>query len=213
MSAPYLKPTNLIAIDKLKKKIEHYLTMTTIVEPNNAMAAIEVRMMVTGTTKLNRLPRPSSFLPFVPYEWNLPVVISVRATGGNADNALAGQAALINLQLANMLENEFIEVRDVSQILQVPQGLQQLGPENKLKIVGDAELTDAKFQQSGFTGNKETDNFDAYDGPFVYREDWTLTMTLTVHREFFSPTLTEITFYNPTFDSEIVIPPPEDETA
>lgn len=211
MSAPYLSPTNLTAIDKLKGIIESYLNMTTIVEPNNAMAAIEVRMMVTGAQSLNRLARPDEFLPYVPYEWILPVVVSVRATGGNASNSLAGQAAIINMQLANMLENELVEVRDVGQILATPRGMMQTGPENKLKIVGDAELSDAKFSQSGFTGNKETDDFDTYDGPFVYREDWTLTMTLTVHREFYSPTLTEVRFYNPDFDTEIVIPP-EDTT-
>ncbi|WP_219079373.1 hypothetical protein [Vibrio parahaemolyticus] len=95
------------------------------------MAAIEVRLMVTGASTLNPLPKPDCYAPFVPYEWNLPVVVCVRATGGNAGNALAGQATWINMQLANFLENELVEVRDVGQILKVPKGMMQLGPKKQ----------------------------------------------------------------------------------
>ncbi|HIF6163805.1 TPA: hypothetical protein ACX3IN_004852 [Vibrio parahaemolyticus] len=210
MSAPSLHPESLAAINKLKAEIERYLDITTIVEPNNAMAAIEVRLMVTGASTLNPLPKPDGYAPFVPYEWNLPVVVCVRATGGNAGNALAGQATWINMQLANFLENELVEVRDVGQILKVPKGMMQLGPKNKMHIVGDAEITNAKFTQSGFTGDKEAADFDPFDGPFTYREDWSLTMVLTVHRDFYSPTLREVRFYNELLNEEVVVPPEEE---
>ncbi len=31
---------------------------------------------------------------------------------------------------------------------------------------------------------KKGADFDPFDGPFTYREDWSLTMVLTVHRDF-----------------------------
>lgn len=86
MSAPKLKPDALIAIDKLRSDIESYLDMPTIVEPSNAMAAIEVRIMVIGANTLNPLPKDNDVELYVPYEWNLPVVVSVRATGETLTN-------------------------------------------------------------------------------------------------------------------------------
>ncbi|MCE7729632.1 hypothetical protein [Vibrio campbellii] len=209
MSASILNPQNLIAIDSLQSAIEKYLDITTVVEPSNAMAAIEVRVMVIGANKLNPLPKPSCFDLYVPYEWNLPVVVSVRATGANSYNSLAGQAAWLNVQLANLLENELYEIKGVGQELDTPKGLKVSGVMNKLKVVGDAELTNATFSNSGFSGNKEGDNFENYDGPFTYREDWNLTMVLTLHREFYSPTLKEVRFYNELLDEEVVVPPEE----
>ncbi|MBE8578636.1 hypothetical protein [Vibrio sp. OPT18] len=206
MSAPELKPEKLVAINKLKAEIERYLNITTVVEPSNAMSAIEVRIMFTGTQKLNQLPKPDGdFDSYVPYEWILPVVVSVRATGGNADHSLSGQAAWINLQLANYLDNELYEVRGVTQVIQVPRGLMQLGPMNRLRIIGDAEITDAKFISSTFSGDKPSDDYEPHIELFTYREDWNLNVVLTVHRDFETPELREVRFYNVETDEEIQV--------
>lgn len=193
MSAPKLHPESLTAINKLRLAIERYLGITTIVEPNNAMAAIEVRMMVIGQQKFTPLAMPYP-THYVAYEWLLPVTISVRATGGNAGNALAGQAAWLNMQLSNYLENELVEIKKVTQTLKVPKGMSQRGTANTLSIVGDAEIVDPQFKASGFVGNKEQDDHETYDGPFTYIENWQVTMALTVHRGYNNPLVSEITF-------------------
>lgn len=212
MSSPDLKPEQLFAINKLKDAIEQYLDITTIVEPNNAMSAIEVRMMVTGAQKISQLPKPDWAEPYVPYEWVLPVVVSVRTTGGNAQNVLSGQAAWINLQLSNFLENELYEIKKVTQVIKVPRGMTRLGPKNSIRIVGDAEIVEPKFLNSGFSGDKQTNDYDTFDGPFTYREDWSIKMVLTLHRDFDSPELRELRFYNEAFDEEIVISKQEEST-
>ncbi|WP_031417458.1 hypothetical protein [Vibrio parahaemolyticus] len=206
MSAPTLHPESLTAINKLRLAIERYLDITTIVEPNNAMAAIEVRMMLLGQQKFTPLPmtRPTSY---VAYEWQLPVTISVRTTGGNAGNALAGQAAWINMQLSNYLENELVEVKNVTQTLKAPKGMRQRGAANTLSIVGDAEMVDPQFKGSGFVGNKEQDDHETYDGPFTYIENWQVTMVLTVHRGYHNPLLSEVTvdaYVYDHFDGQIL---------
>ena len=193
MSAPTLHPESLTAINKLRLAIESYLGITTIVEPNNAMAAIEVRMMAVGQQKFTPLPMPSP-THYVAYEWLLPVTISVRATGGNPGNALAGQAAWLNMQLSNYLENELVEIKKVTQTLKVPKGMSQRSTANTLSIVGDAEMVDPQFKASGFVGNKEQDDHETYDGPFTYIENWQVTMALTVHRGYNNPLVSEITF-------------------
>ncbi len=205
MSAPSLHPESLTAINKLRAAIESYLDITTIVEPNNAMAAIEVRMMVLGKQKFLPLPLEVTPTHYVPYEWQLPITISVRATGGNAGNSLAGQAAWINMQLSNYLENELIEIKGVTQTLKTAKGLKIKGKSFGLSIVGDAEIVDPKFITSGFVGNKEQDDFETHDGPFTYVENWSVTMVLTVHRGFDSPLVSELIFDNELLNEQLTV--------
>ncbi|EOW2077597.1 hypothetical protein ACNZ70_001922 [Vibrio mimicus] len=204
MSAPTLHPESLTVINKLREAIERYLDITTIVEPNNAMAAIEVRIMIVGQQKFTPLPM-DAIKSYVAYEWLLPVTISVRITGGNAGNALAGQAAWINMQLSNFLENELIEIKGVTQTLKVPKGLAIYSKSNTLSIVGDAEIIDPQFKVSGFVGNKEQDDHETYDGPFTYVENWSITMVLTVHRGFDNTLVRELIFENDLLDEQVTV--------
>lgn len=175
----------------LEKTLEAALGMQAVVEPSNAIARKEVRVMFNGIRGLNRLSTAAQ-RDYVPYEMLVDVVISARISGGNTRGFLASQQMQLNLCMTDYLTNDLIVLKNIGEAL--PVGFGDLS--ERLTIVGDAELLDTRKVASGWSEPKRDDDFDHKDDLFVWREDWHATLELTVHKHFINPNVREITSVN-----------------
>ena len=202
MSTLTIKPIK--AILALMQCIEKRLGMEAVVEPSNAVARKEVRIMLTGTQKLTRLDATHT-ASFVPYEALVDVTISLRVSGGNTEHVISSQALAYNLELSEYLEHDLIVLKGIGQDLQNRSEEHTSELQSRLVIVGDGELTQVKFMNAGFSSPKSDDDYDSRDELFVYRIDYTAKLMLTVHRQFYNPKLKQITAMNETYNEEMVI--------
>ncbi|MBT2919824.1 hypothetical protein [Vibrio anguillarum] len=175
-------------IRALEKALEEALGMQAVVEPSNAIARKEVRVMFNGIRGLNRLPLAVQG-SYVPYEMLVDVVISARVSGGNTQCFLSSQQMQLNLCMTDYLTNDLIVLKDIGEAL--PVGFGELS--GRLTVVGDAEISDARKIGSSWSEPKRDDDFEHKDELFVWREDWQATLELTVHKQFTNPEVTEIT--------------------
>lgn len=178
-------------IRALEKALEETLGMQAVVEPSNAIARKEVRVMFNGIRGLNRLPLAVQG-SYVPYEMLVDVVISARVSGGNTQCFLSSQQMQLNLCMTDFLTNDLIVLKDIGEAL--PVGFGELS--GRLTVVGDAEISDARKIGSGWSEPKRDDDFEHKDELFVWREDWQATLELTVHKQFTNPDVTEITAHS-----------------
>ncbi|MNQ78815.1 hypothetical protein D3C85_937370 [compost metagenome] len=178
-----------------------------ITEPSNAMARREIRIIVTAQ-RLNNLDLMSDEVAFTPYELMLDLLISVRLSGGNSNKLLSGQAILHSTVLAEFLAKRLIVLTGVDEVL--PDMSAELMPGWELKIVGDAELVQAKRLRSGFAGEQAGEEYEQHKTDlYTWREDWQASLAMTVHRVFPNPTLQHMTFINDNTGSAIEVPPQE----
>ncbi len=175
-------------IRALEKALESATGMEAVVEPSNAVARKEIRVMFNGVRAMNRLPIATQGA-YVPYEMLVDVVISARVSGGNTQCFLSSQQMQLNLCLTDFLTNDLIVLKDIGEAL--PVGFADLS--ERLTIMGDAEISDAKKIASGWSEPKQNDDFERKEELFVWREDWQATLELTVHKHFTNPDVTEIT--------------------
>ncbi|NAW98986.1 MULTISPECIES: hypothetical protein [unclassified Vibrio] len=178
-------------IRALEKVLEEALGMQAVVEPSNAIARKEVRVMFNGIRGLNRLPLAVQG-SYVPYEMLVDVVISARVSGGNTQCFLSSQQMQLNLCMTDFLANDLIVLKDIGEAL--PPGFGGLS--ERLTIKGDAEISDARKIGSSWSEPKRDDDFEHKDELFVWREDWQATLELTVHKQFTNPEVTEITAHS-----------------
>ncbi|MCY9855819.1 hypothetical protein [Vibrio mediterranei] len=192
------KPTStlkFVAIEKLKAQLEAALGIETVIEPSNAMARKEIRIMASPKGGLTRLPM-SGLKDAVPYEMMLDVVVSMRLSGGNTSHFLTAQAMEASSALGLHLGHESVSIENVAQAITLP----KLG---ELSVVGDAELTDAKQINVLWSGSQDSEEFETSDELFVYREDWQMSLLLTIHRRFDNPLLKHVTLRNTQTQEEI----------
>ncbi|CAH8242749.1 conserved hypothetical protein [Vibrio aestuarianus] len=178
-------------IRALEKALEEAIGMQAVVEPSNAVARKEVRVMFNGVQGLNRLPLATQG-SYVPYEMLVDVVISARVSGGNTQCFLSSQQMQLNLCMTDHLTNDLIVLKDIGESLPAGFG----GPSDRLTIMGDAEISGARKVASGWSEPKRDDDFEHKDEMFVWREDWQATLELTVHKQFNNPKVTEITAHS-----------------
>lgn len=178
-------------INALKTELEKRFNTQVVVEPSNAIARKEMRVMLNGVRALNRLSVMTQG-SYTPYEMLIDVVISARVSGGNTQCFLASQQMQLNILLTEYLTNELLIFTDIGERL--PVGFGNL--DQRLEIVGDAELFNATKQGSGWSAPKENDNFQHQDELFTWREDWQVTLAMTVHKHFINPKVREITSVN-----------------
>ncbi len=175
-------------IRALKTSLEEALGMQAVVEPSNAVARKEVRVMFNGIRSLNRLPLATQG-SYVPYEMLVDVVISARVSGGNTQCFLSSQQMQLNLCMTDFLTNDLIVLEGIGEALPVGFG----GLSERLTIKGNAEISDARKIGSGWSEPKSDDNFEHKDALFVWREDWQATLELTVHKQFTNPGTSAVT--------------------
>ncbi|CAK1711290.1 conserved hypothetical protein [Vibrio crassostreae] len=175
-------------IRALEKALETSLGMQVVVEPSNAVTRKEVRVLFNGIRALNRLPLTTQG-SYIPYEMLLDVVISARVSGGNTQCFLSSQQIQLNLRMTDYLTHDLIVLKDIGEDL--PAGFGEFC--ERLTVVGDAEISDARKTSSGWSEPKQNDDFDPKDDLFTWREDWQATLVLTVHKHFTNPDVTEIT--------------------
>lgn len=178
-------------IRALKTSLEEALGMQAVIEPSNAIARKEVRVMFNGIRSMSRLPLATQGA-YVPYETLIDVVISARVSGGNTQCFLASQQMQLNLCMTDFLTNDLIVLKEIGEALPAGFG----GLNERLTIVGDAEISDARKMGSGWSEPKRDDDFEHKDELFVWREDWQATLELTVHKQFTNPDVTEITAHS-----------------
>ncbi len=178
-------------IRALKTSLEETLGMQAVIEPSNAIARKEVRVMFNGIRSMSRLPLATQGA-YVPYETLIDVVISARVSGGNTQCFLASQQMQLNLCMTDFLTNDLIVLKDIGETLPAGFG----GLSERLTIVGDAEVSDARKIGSGWSEPKHDDDFEHKDELFVWREDWQATLELTTHKHFTNPDVTEITAHS-----------------
>ncbi|EGQ8442830.1 hypothetical protein GTW15_07515 [Vibrio cholerae] len=165
--------------------------MQAVIEPSNAIARKEVRVMFNGIRSMSRLPLATQGA-YVPYETLIDVVISARVSGGNTQCFLSSQQMQLNLCMTDFLTNDLIVLKDIGEALPAGFG----GLSERLSIVGDAEISDARKIGSGWSEPKRDDDFEHKDELFVWREDWQATLELTVHKQFTNPDVIEITAHS-----------------
>jgi hypothetical protein len=202
----------MIVLDKLEKRLEAHFggpdAMSVVTEPSNAMARREIRIMTTKQT-LSEADRMSEMTPYVPYELMLELLISVRLSGGNSNKTLSTDALLHSIALNELLTKRLVVLEGVDEVLTDMRTIPTPGWE--LKIVGDAELVDAKLLNSGFAGAQATDEFEQRkDDLYIWREDWQAKLVMTVHRQFPNPTLRKMIFTNDVTGDEFSIPKEEE---
>lgn len=178
-------------INAIKAELEKRFATQVVIEPSNAIARKEMRVIFNGLRALNRLSTQSQG-SYIPYEMLIDVVISARVSGGNTSCFLANQQMQLNILLTEYLTNELLIFPDIGERL--PIGFGNL--DQRLEIVGDAELFNATKQGSGWSAPKDNDNFEHQDELFTWREDWQVTLAITVHKHFINPKVTEITSVN-----------------
>lgn len=178
-------------IRALERALEEALGMQAVVEPSNAIARKEVRVMFNGIRSLNRLPLAAQG-SYVPYEMLVDVVISARVSGGNKQCFLSSQQMQLNLCMTDYLTNDLMVLKDIGEALPAGFG----GLSERLTIKGDAEISGARRADSGWSEPKQNDDFDHKPELFVWREDWQATLELTVHKHFTNPNVTEITAHS-----------------
>ncbi len=178
-------------IRALEQRLETALGIEAVVEPSNALARKEVRVMFNGIRALNRLPLPSQG-SFVAYEMLVDVVISARVSGGNTQCFLSSQQMQLNLCMTDYLTHDLIVLKGIGESL--PVGFGELS--ERLTVVGDAEVSDARKVASGWSESKQNDDVEHQETLFTWREDWQATLEMTVHKHFTNPDVTEITAVN-----------------
>jgi len=183
-----------VVLDKLKRLLEARFTLPTVVEPANAMSRRELRVMAQDI-EVNRIPAPAG-ADYVPYEGVMKAIISMRVSGANAHRYLSAQAMHYTLALEQAL------MHDVFIIHNVAQALDDRTPGNdalhRTEIVGDAEIIEVRRDesQSGWSGAQEDDDYESNESLFVYRKDYHVRIGLTLHRHFYNPSITQMTFIN-----------------
>ncbi len=175
-------------IRALEKALESAMGMEAVVEPSNAVARKEIRVMFNGIRSMSRLPLATQGA-YVPYETLIDVVISARVSGGNTQCFLASQQVQLNLCITDFLTNDLIVLKDIGE--ELPAGFGGLS--ERLTIVGDAEISDARKIASGWSETKQSDDFERKPDLFVWREDWQATLELTTHKYFIYPDVTKTT--------------------
>lgn len=202
----------MIVLDKLEQRLESHFAgpdaMHVVTEPSNAMARREIRLMVTGH-RLAEADRMSEFTPYVPYELILDLLISVRLSGGNSNKTLSTDALLHGIALNELLTQRLLVLEGVDEVLTDMRI--EATPGWQLKVVGDAELVDAKRLQSGFAGDQDGEEYEQRkDDLYTWREDWKASLVMTVHRVFPNPTLRRLTLTN-DMTGDVTTVPPEEE--
>lgn len=145
-------------IRALEKALETSLGMQVVVEPSNAVTRKEVRVLFNGIRALNRLPLTTQG-SYIPYEMLLDVVISARVSGGNTQCFLSSQQIQLNLRMTDYLTHDLIVLKDIGEDL--PAGFGEFC--ERLTVVGDAEVSDARKTSSGWSEPKQNDDFDPKD--------------------------------------------------
>lgn len=190
-----------VVLDKLKAALDSRFNMQAVVEPSNAVARREIRVMADNI-QLNRVPSVA-YAQYVPYEGVINAVISMRVSGGNTKHFLSAQAMQYAIAMAHYLEHQVVVIKDVAQKLDDMKPIDDLF--NWMEIVGDAEIISAKEMATGWSGNKSDDDVDNSDELFVYRKDWQVTIGITIHSHFYNPTLSQMNFINEIDDSVIEV--------
>ncbi|MBE3899198.1 hypothetical protein HJ158_08250 [Vibrio parahaemolyticus] len=190
-----------VVLDKLKVALDSRFNMQAVVEPSNAVARREIRVMADNI-QLNRIPSPA-YTKYVPYEGVINAVVSMRVSGGNTKHFLSAQAMQYAIAMAHYLEHQIVVIKDVAQ------KLDDMKPTddrfNWMEIVGDAEIITAKEMSTGWAGNKDDDNYDNSDELFVYRKDWQVTIGITIHSHFYNPLLSQMNFVSEIDDTVIEV--------
>lgn len=190
-------------ITALEAELESRFGIEAIIEPSNARARLEIRVVPSGITSIKRLSADNMFQP-VAYEVLMKVGITLRISGGNTNGYLATQATLLTIDMHEYLVHDLIVLKDIGEPLKIP-GKRMASLDHRLDLVGDAELIDAKREQAGWTGTKEQDDYGHTEELFVFREDWSATLVMTAHRHYFNPRLKQITAINDITHTETVI--------
>ncbi|MFV0262032.1 MAG: hypothetical protein ACK5JN_06280 [Kluyvera sp.] len=178
--------------------------VTSIMEPNNAMARRSVRIAQTGMT-LSQLSMNVPFTDRVPYELLLRLQVTLRLSGGNAGDQLTHQIAESGVLFHCRLRDDLVVLKDVAEVLPY---LNEPGGESGFtgaEIVGDAELMDAKRVASGYEHGAQN-GFEPDGNLYVYNEVWTCTLALTLHRLFDNPRL-KMAVFTPDNDDPLVVTP------
>lgn len=188
----------MIVLDKLEQLLEANFAgpdaMHVVTEPSNAMSRREIRLMVTEH-RLSEADKMTEFTAYTPYELILDLILSVRLSGGNSNKTLSTDALLHSIVLNELLTQRLVVLEGVDEVLTDMRVTPTMGWE--LKVVGDAELVNAKRLRSGFAGDQEGEEFEQRkDDLYTWREDWKISLVMTVHRVFPNPTLHQITWTN-----------------
>ncbi len=190
-----------VVLDKLKAALDSRFNMQAVVEPSNAVARREIRVMADNI-QLNRIPS-QAYAQYIPYEGVINAVVSMRVSGGNTKHFLSAQAMQYAIAMAHYLEHQVVVIKDVAQKLDDMKPIDDLF--NWMEIVGDAEIISVKEMSTGWSGNKSDDDYDNSDELFVYRKDWQVSIGITIHSHFYNPTLSQMNFINEIDDSVIEV--------
>lgn len=201
----------MIVLDKLEQLLESHFAgpdaMHVVTEPSNAMARREIRIMPTNQ-RLSEADRMSEMTAYVPYELVLDLLVSVRLSGGNSNKTLTTDALLHAIALNELLTQRLVVLEGVDEVLTDMRISPAPGWE--LKVVGDAELVNAKRLNSGFAGDQEGEEFEQRkEDLYTWREDWQVSLVMTVHRVFPNPALRQIILTNDMTGEGIIVPPEE----
>lgn len=202
----------MIVLDKLEQRLEAHFAgpdaMHVVTEPSNAMSRREIRLMPIEQ-RLNEADRMSEWTSYVPYELVLVLLLSVRLSGGNSNKNLTADALLHAIALNELLTQRLMVLEGVDE--ELTDMRIDAAPGWQLKVVGDAELVNAKRLRSGFAGNQEGEEFEQRkDELYTWREDWQVSLVMTVHRVFPNPLLRQLILTNDITGEDIIVPPEEE---
>ncbi len=197
-----------VVLQKIKEKLDARFNMEAVVEPSNAVARREIRVMASDL-ELNRIPA-APYSVYTPYEGVMKAVISMRVSGGNTNRFLSAQAMQYTIAMEQYLMHELFIIENVAQ------KLDDMKPTddriNWSEIVGDAEIIKVNRDESssGWSGTKDDDDYDNSDELFVYRKDYQVLIALTIHRHFYNPLIKQMDFVDQLTDEVIEVPDNDD---
>lgn len=201
---------HFVVLEKIKEALDERFNMQAVIEPSNAVARREIRVMAFDI-ELNRVPA-QPFVSYVPFEGVMKAVISMRVSGGNTNRYLSAQAMQYTIAMEQYLMHELFIVKDIGQKLDDLKPIDDAF--NWSEIVGDAEIISVKRDesQSGWSGNKEDDNHSNSDELFVYRKDYQVLIGLTIHRHFYNPVIKKLVFINDINGEVLEVPDDSERT-